>query len=61
MVTISFARQMPPINIMESFSSKKYLRTFKMLRIDAHTGELISMTNVPGGSPADGTRLTQPS
>ena len=53
MVTIGFARQMPPINIMESFSSKKYLRSFKMFRLDATTGELISMKNVtpelPGG------------
>lgn len=46
LVTIDFARQMPPINIMESFSAKKYLRSFKMLCIDAATGELISMKNV---------------
>ena len=45
LITIGFSRPAPSINIMESFGSKKYVRTFKQFRIDAETGQLISMTN----------------
>ena len=45
LITIGFSRPVPSINIMESFGSKKYVRTFKQFRLDAETGQLISMTN----------------
>ena len=45
LITIGFSRPVPSINIMESFGSKKYVRTFKQFRLDAETGQLILMTN----------------
>ncbi|MBL7181410.1 MAG: hypothetical protein ABIK98_15550 [Pseudomonadota bacterium] len=43
LVTLGFYRQMPSVNIMESLGSKKYIRTYKTLQIDAETGEMIAM------------------
>lgn len=42
-VTLGFYRQMPSVNIMESIGSKKFVRTYKTLNIDAVSGEMISM------------------
>ncbi|UCD32026.1 MAG: hypothetical protein JSW04_13720 [Desulfobacterales bacterium] len=45
LVTIGFYRRAPSINIIESIGSKKYIRMYKTIRIDAATGKLISMKN----------------
>jgi len=45
LVTLGFYRQMPSVNIMESLGSKKYIRTYKTLEIDAASGEMIAMKN----------------
>ena len=45
MVTLGFYRQIPSVNIMESIGSKKYVRTYKTLQIDAESGEMIAMKN----------------
>jgi hypothetical protein len=45
LVTIGFSRQAPSVNIMESIGSKKYMRSFKQLEIDAETGEMVAMKN----------------
>lgn len=45
LVTLGFYRQAPSVNIIESIGSKKYIRTFKTLQIDASSGEMISMKN----------------
>ena len=42
-VTIGFYRRMPSVNLVESIGSKKYIRTYKIFRIDAGSGEMISM------------------
>ena len=44
-VTISFSRQVPSANIMESIGSKRYVRAFKCFRIDAVDGQMLSMKN----------------
>lgn len=46
-VTLGFYRRMPSVNIMESFGSKKYIRTCKTFHIDAATGEMIAMKSGP--------------
>lgn len=43
LVTVGFYRRMPSVNLVESIGSKKYLRTYKTFRIDAVSGEMISM------------------
>ena len=48
LVTLGFYRRMPSVNIMESFGSKKYIRTCKTFHIDAETGEMIAMRSGPG-------------
>jgi hypothetical protein len=45
LVTLGFYRQMPSVNIMESLGSKKYIRTYKTIEIDAASGEMIAMKN----------------
>lgn len=45
LVTIGFYRRTPSINIIESIGSKKYIRMYKTIQIDAETGKLISMKN----------------
>jgi hypothetical protein len=45
LVTLGFSRQIPSENIMEAIGSKKYLRSFKVFRINADNGEMISMKN----------------
>ena len=45
LVTLGFYRQVPSVNIMESIGSKKYVRTYKTLYIDADSGEMVSMKN----------------
>lgn len=45
MVTLGFYRQTPSVNIMESIGSKKYIRAFKTLQIDAESGTMIAMKN----------------
>jgi len=45
LVTIGFYRRTPSINIIESIGSKKYIRMYKTIRINAETGKLISMKN----------------
>jgi len=47
LVTLGFYRQIPSVNIMESIGSKKFVRTYKTLQIDAGNGEMISMKNRP--------------
>lgn len=46
LVTIGFYRRTPSINIIESIGSKKYIRMYKIIQIDADTGKLIAMKNV---------------
>ena len=45
LITLGFYRRAPSVNIMESIGSKKYIRMYKTLQIDANTGEMISMKN----------------
>lgn len=45
LVTIGFYRRTPSINIIESIGSKKYIRMYKIIQIDADTGKLIAMKN----------------
>ena len=45
LVTLGFYRRTPSINIIESIGSKKYIRMYKTIQIDADTGSLISMKN----------------
>ena len=45
LVTLGFSRQIPSENIMEAIGSKKYLKSFKVFRINADNGEMISMKN----------------
>ena len=45
LVTLGFYRQIPSVNIMESIGSKKFVRTYKTLQIDADTGRMIAMKN----------------
>ena len=45
LVTLGFYRRTPSINIIESIGSKKYIRMYKTIQIDADTGKLISMKN----------------
>ena len=42
-VTIGFSRKALSENVMEAIGSKKYLRSRKEFRIDADSGDLISM------------------
>lgn len=49
LVTLGFYRQMPSVNIMESLGSKKYIRTYKTIEIDAASGEMIAMKNCERG------------
>lgn len=45
LVTLGFSRQIPSENIMEAIGSKKYSRSFKVFKINAENGEMISMKN----------------
>ena len=45
MVTLGFYRQAPSVNIMESIGSKKYIRAYKTLQIDAESGAMVAMKN----------------
>jgi hypothetical protein len=45
LVTLGFSRQIPSENIMEAIGSKKYLTSFKVFKINADNGEMISMKN----------------
>ena len=45
LVTIGFYRRTPSINIIESIGSKKYIRMYKVIQINADTGKLMAMKN----------------
>ena len=47
-VIIGFARRAPAVNIVESFGSRKYFRSYKLFRIDAQSGEMVAMKSCPG-------------
>ena len=51
-VVIGFARRAPSVNVVESFGSRKYFRSYKLFRIDAQSGEMVAMKNCPGEDPA---------
>jgi hypothetical protein len=56
LVTLGFSRQAPSENIMEAIGSKKYIRSYKCLRIDAASGQLLAMQNAGSESGAPSRR-----
>lgn len=42
-VTLSFMQPCPPKDITDVFAPKEYMRTYKIIRINTNTGEVISM------------------